>query len=123
MRPERLFCSVVMPPDEMETEAQKIEVALYSYICDATNPRLLEFKDMLRSAGLKLVAQQAYYTGKKLTPEQARREIKFAVESVPRIFGRPTPTTEEVWDRFGPAIEKHGLGQCSKTVLIVSQKV
>ncbi len=122
LKPRGHICTVLMPSDEMETDAQKTEVALYSYICDCKWFSLGHYEAMLGRAGFKILRRRAFHTGKKLTPEQAKTEIGFAVEQVPRIFGRATAPYEDIWARFGPAIERHGLGQCSKTVLVVARK-
>jgi cyclopropane fatty-acyl-phospholipid synthase-like methyltransferase len=122
LKPGRFFCFVVMPPDEMETEAQRIEVALFSHICDATWLSTGEYRGMLEGAGFRLIQKQNYYTGKKLTTEQAKREIQFAIKNDPKIYGITTPSFEEVWAKFGQQIEKHGLGHYSKVVLMVAQR-
>jgi cyclopropane fatty-acyl-phospholipid synthase-like methyltransferase len=122
LKPNSHFCLVVMPPEEMETEAQRIEVALFSYICDATWLSAREYQGMLESAGFKLIRKQNYYTGKKLTAEQARAEIKFAVKYDPKIYGITTPSFDKIWSEFGQKIEKNGLGHYSKVVLMVARK-
>ncbi len=122
LRPSSYFCFVIMPTDEMETVAQKTEVALYSYICDATWLRSAQYEKMLDEAGFRLVQRQKYYTEKKLTPNQAKLEIKYACKSVPQIYGVDTPTFAGVWSKFGKQIEKHGLGHYSKVVLMIAQK-
>ncbi len=122
LKPRSYFSFVVMPPEEMETEAQKAEVALYSYICGATWLTGREYEDMLRRAGFELTEKRSYYTGKKLTPDQARVEIKFACDNVLQIYGIETRPFEEVWDRYGQAIADNGLGCHSKVVSVVTQK-
>jgi len=123
LKTDGYFCFVVMPPEEMETEAQKIEVALFSYICDATWLSTKEYEEMLERAGFNLIRKRSYYTGKKLSPEQAEAEIRFACKNVPKIYGINTPPFEDVWARFGQDIEKNGLGHYSKVVLMITQKV
>jgi ubiquinone/menaquinone biosynthesis C-methylase UbiE len=122
LKPGSLFCFVGMPTDEMETEAQKIEVALFSYVCNATWLESSEYEDMLRRAGFVPLDRKRYYTAKKLTPEQAKREIWFAVKNDPKIYGITTPSFEDVWAEFGPRIEEHGLGHYSKVVLVIARK-
>jgi ubiquinone/menaquinone biosynthesis C-methylase UbiE len=122
IKPDSFFCFVVMPPEEMETEAQRIEVALFSYLCNATWLSVAEYERMLEDAGFMLVRKETYYTGKKLTAEQAKSEIKFAVKNDPKIYGIATPSFEEAWAEFGQRIEKHGLGHYSKVVLMIAGK-
>jgi ubiquinone/menaquinone biosynthesis C-methylase UbiE len=122
IKPGSLFCFVVMPPDEMETEAQRNEVALFSYICDATWLNSKEYEAVLRKAGFILVEKKHYYTGKKLTADQAKAEVKFAVDTDPKIYGVATQPFEKVWAKFGKQIEEHGLGHYSKVVLMIARK-
>jgi len=122
LKPESFFCFVVTPPEEMETEAQRIEVALFSYICDATWLSAKEYERMLEKAGFMLVRKEKYYTGKKLTPEQAKAEIRFAIKTDPKIYGIATPSFDEVWAKFGHRIEENGLGHYSKVILMIAQK-
>ena len=122
LKPQSFFCFVVMPPEEMETEAQKIEVALFSYMCDATWLAAEEYEEMLQQANFQPIRRRSYYTGKKLTPEQARAEIRFACKTDPKIYGISTPPFEEIWARFGRRIEKHGMGYYSKVSLFIARK-
>ncbi|NIN01704.1 MAG: methyltransferase domain-containing protein [candidate division Zixibacteria bacterium] len=123
LKPNGFFCLVVMPPEEMETEAQRIEVALFSYICDATWLNAAEYERMLENAGFILVRKETYYTGKKLTAEQAQAEIRYVCKNDPKIYGITTPPFEQVWAKFGRQIEANGLGHYSKVVLMVASKV
>lgn len=122
LKADAYFCLVVMPVDEMETEAQKIEVALYSYICNATWLTRQEYITMLRRAGFDLIQEKHYRTGKKLTPEQARSEIKYACDNVPTIYGITTPSFKDIWSTFGKDIDKHGVGHMSKVLLMIAHK-
>jgi hypothetical protein len=111
-----------MPPDEMETEAQKTEVAMYSHICGATWLDTDEYQEMLLRAELKLIGRRSYYTGKKLSPEHAKIEIRFACDNVPRVYGVDARSYEETWAKFGEEIERNGMGHYSKVVLFVARK-
>jgi SAM-dependent methyltransferase len=122
LRPGGYFSLVVMPPEEMETEAQNLEVELFSYICQATWLHGEEYLKMLSDSGFKFLNQKAFRTGKKLTSEQAKEEIRFACEMVPRIYGVRTPSFDTVWARYGKQIERQGLGHYSKVVLFEGRK-
>jgi SAM-dependent methyltransferase len=122
LRPGGRFSFVVMPPEEMETEAQRIEVAVFSAVCGATWLSGEEYEAVAVDAGLDPVERRIYRTGKKLTAEQARNEIRYACENVPKIYGVRTPGFDQVWARFGTNIEKHGIGHYSKVVLIVARR-
>jgi len=122
LKPQSYFCFVIMPADKAETEAQKLEVALFSYICNATWLNAGEYKTMLENARFTLVGEKNYYTHKKLTPAQAKKEIQFACEHVPQIYVVTTVSFDEAWARFGREIEKYGLGHYSKVILMIARK-
>ena len=69
-----------------------------------------------------LLEKKRYYTGKKLTPQQAKREIRFAIKNDPKIYGITTASFEETWTKFGQQIEENGLGHYSKVVLMTARK-
>lgn len=123
LKPDSYFCFVVMPPEEMETRAQQIEAALFSYICSATWLSAFEYEDLLKKTRFRLIMKTNHYTGKKLTPGQAREEIRFACENVPRAYRIKTRPFDKAWARFGSDIEEHGLGHYSKVMLFIAQKV
>lgn len=122
LKPESHFCFVVMPPEEMESMAQKTEVALFSYVCGATWLNGKKCEAMLEKANFKSIWKRSYYTGMKFTPQQAWEEIRYTIKNVPKIYGIDTPTFEDVWDRFGQDIEENGLGCYSKVVLMIVKK-
>jgi ubiquinone/menaquinone biosynthesis C-methylase UbiE len=122
LRPGGRFCLVLMPPEEMETEAQRLEVELYSFICDATWLSYAEYRKMLSAAGFTVLGTGTHYTAKKLRPEHAEFEIRYACGNVSRIYGRSARPFEEVWARFGSRIRRHGLGHISKIMQVIAQK-
>lgn len=122
LRPNGHFCFVVMPPEQMETEAQRLEGSVFSYICGCKWLSLTQYCGELETHGFTSPATFAYRTGKKLTARQAREEIKFACENVPVTYGVAAASFEEAWERYGKSIEKHGLGHYSKVVLFLSKK-
>jgi len=123
LKPRAFFCFAVMPPDEMETDAQRLEVALFDHVCGAKYLSGKEYEAMVRKARFKLIGKKSYYSGMKFTFQQAKREIRYTIKTAPRICGGKTPSFEEVWARFRQGIEKDGLGCYSKVVLMTAQKV
>ncbi len=122
LKPDHSFCFVVMPPEEMETDAQRLEVELYSYICDATWLTIDEYMGFLERSRFQFVDRKTYHSRRRLTPKQARAEISFACRNVPKIYGKKTPSIEDVWEKFGREITENGLGQHSKVVLLIAKK-
>ncbi len=123
LKNESYFCFVVMPPEEMETAAQKTEVELFSYICNATWLSVDEYLKMLDDNGFKLTSRKNYYTNKKLTLEQAKEEIIYTCDNDPKIYGVKTKSFDDIWNKFGEDIEKNGLGHYSKVVLFIARKI
>ncbi len=123
LKPDGYFCFVVMPPEEMETDAQRIEVEIFSYICNATWLKEEEYTQILEDTGFELIKKRSFRTGKKLTPTRAKEEIAFACDNVPKIYGFTTPSFDDVWRRFGERIEKNGMGHYSKIVLMIAKRL
>jgi ubiquinone/menaquinone biosynthesis C-methylase UbiE len=122
LKPGALFCFVVMPRDEMETDAQKLEVALFAHICNATWLTMPEYRACACQTGFSIIRSETFTTGKKLTAAQAQEEIRFACERVPQIYGIATPRFDDVWEKFGKAIEEHGCGHLSKAILLITKR-
>jgi len=116
LRPGGVWCFAAMPPEEMETPAQQVEVELFSDLCGATWLTCAEYEVIWQRAGFSLVARLAYRTGRKLTASQAREEIEFACDNVPRLYGLPVRPFQDIWEQYGALIERHGLGHYSKIV-------
>jgi SAM-dependent methyltransferase len=122
LRPGGSFCFVAMPSDEAETPAQRNEVEVFSWICDATWLTREEYMGLISGSGLAFEYGKVFRTGKRLTVEQAREEMEFACENVPAIYGRPARGFDEAWERFGDGIKEHGMGHYSRLELFVTRK-
>jgi hypothetical protein len=122
LRADGFFCFVAMPPERMDTEAQRTEVSLFSFACGATWLRADEYRSLLLNAGLQPLRDKDFRTGRKLTPTQAKREIEYAIENVPRTYGVAILPFATVWQELGDRIAQHGMGHYSKVVLFVAQK-
>ena len=75
--------------------AQRLEVDGFSRICGATWLSADEYLELLWDAGFSLVRRETFYTGMKLTPDQAKEEMRFACEEAPKIFGVKTISFSE----------------------------
>lgn len=122
LKPSGYFCFAEMLSDRMETEAQKIELALFAYIRGGKALSSKEYMAMLEKAKFNLIEERDYYSGLKFTPEQVKREIKYAIKNVPKIYGIETPSFKEVWAKFGREIEENGMGCYSKVTLMTARK-
>jgi len=120
LRPGGSFCFVAMPSDEAETPAQRNEIEVFSWICDAMWLTRAEYMGLISGSGLVYEDRKVFRTGKKLTVEQAKEEIAFACDNVPAIYGRPARSFDEVWERFGDRIKEHGMGHYLRLELFVT---
>jgi ubiquinone/menaquinone biosynthesis C-methylase UbiE len=117
LKPDGRFYFVAMPVDEMDTQPQKLEVEVFSWICNADWLTSREYFSILSDAGFVFIAKTSFLTGKKLTSEQAKKEIKYACLNAPIDYRVDSRSFQDTWNKFGSLIEKHGMGHYSKTVL------
>ncbi len=122
LTPGGRFYFVALPPDEMETKPQRLEVEVFSWLCGATWLTTAEYLQLVDDAGLAFTAKTSFYTGKKLSVEHAQEEIHYACTYAPLHYGVQTLRFQDAWTRYGPAIQQYGLGHYSKTVLFETTK-
>ena len=122
LKPGGTFSFTVMPSDRAETPAQALEVEVFSFICDATWLKETEYVRIAESRGLVVQSKRVFKTGKKLTLEQARQEIAYAVENVPRLYGRNARSFDDAWNRYRERIRQNGLGHYSRVELFVTRR-
>jgi ubiquinone/menaquinone biosynthesis C-methylase UbiE len=110
IKPGGTFSFTVMPADKAETPAQALEVEVFSYI------RIAE------SRGLVIQSRKVFRTGKKLTLDQARKEIEFATANVPRLYKRNARSFDDAWGKYKDKVKVNGLGHYSRVELLVTRK-
>ena len=115
------FCFTILPPEESETAAQKLEAEVYTHACGAKWLPAIRYQEFLRGAGFTLIKRQVFYSRKKLQSAQARIEIQVAIENARSHDVEPLPF-EEVWKKFGKEIEENGLGHASRVVLMIARR-
>ena len=121
LKPRGFFCFTIIPPEEAETHAQRLECEAYSYACGATWLPAIKYQEFLRGAGFTLLKKETFYTGKKLNAEQAMQQLGEAIEKA-KTHNVETIPLDEVWKRFGAEITKNGLGHCSRSTLMIARK-
>lgn len=122
LKPRGYFCFTVMPPEEAETPAQRLECEVLSFIRGSTWLPAIRYQEFLRGAGFTLVKREVHYTHQKMSPEQAKRELASIHEQTSKTYGAVANTLEETWSRFGAEIGEHGLGYCSRVVLMIARR-
>ena len=101
LKPRGFFCFTIIPPEEAETPAQRLECEAYSYACGATwlpsykVPRVPHAAPASHSS-----RERPFFTGKKLKAEHAMQQLGEAIEKAKHTTSRLLPL-DEVWKRFG----------------------
>ena len=121
LKPRGYFCFTIIPPEESETAAERLECEAYSYACGLTWLPAIKYQEFLRGAGFTLLKKVTFYTGKKLNAEQAMQQIGSAIENAKTHDIEALPL-DEVWKRYSAEIKKEGLGHCSRSVLMIARK-
>ena len=57
-----------------------------------------------------------------MTTEQTKTELREGIEITRNVYGRAVAEFEAVWERHGPAIERHGYGMYSKITVLLGIK-
>ncbi len=123
VKPNGKIVLCITPPEEMETEDQKIAVKLEGEIFGAKSLSKKFYLDIFKQNNVVLRETRAYYTHKKMTSSQARTEIQDGIEITRKIYGRKVPSFNEIWDKYGKKIEAVGYGMYSKIVMLVAHKL
>jgi ubiquinone/menaquinone biosynthesis C-methylase UbiE len=121
LKPRGYYCFTIIPPEESETQAQRLECDVYSYACGLTWLPAIRYQEYLRGAGFTLLKREVFYTGKKLQASLAMQQIGSAIDNAD-THDVDTIPLDEVWKRYCRDIEKEGLGHCSRAVLMIARK-
>jgi ubiquinone/menaquinone biosynthesis C-methylase UbiE len=112
----------ITPPEDMETEDQRIAVEVEGKVFGAKSLPKKFYTDIFRDNNVMMRETRAYYTHKKLTTHQAITELKEGIEIARKVYGKDVPDFKDVWDRYGKKIEAFGYGMYSKIVMLVGEK-
>ncbi len=112
----------VTPPDLAETEDLRVAVEVEGEVFGARSLPSKFYTNLFRENGIRLLDAKSYLTGSKMTADQARTELVNGIRIAREIYGREVPNFEEVWERYGPAIERSGYGMYSKITLFLGEK-
>jgi len=113
----------ITPPEDMETEDQKIAVEVEGKVFGAVSLPKKFYFDIFRENNVVLSQTRTYRTNKKLSANQAKIELTEGIEIVKEIYGREAPPFKKVWDRYGKKIEAFGYGMYSKIIMLLAEKI
>jgi len=123
VKPEGRIVLCITPPEDMDTEDQKIAVRLEGEIFGAKSLPKKFYTDIFRLNNVALKATQAFFTRKKMTANQTKIEFKDGIKIARKIYGRRVPAFNSVWKKYGKNIETYGYGMYSKIVVLQGQKL
>lgn len=123
IKPRGKVVLCITPPEDMETEDQKLAVEFEGDIYGAKSMPKKFYHEILREHNATLVEEKAFFTGKKLTSNQAEVEIKDGIQIATHVYGKRVLGFKQIWEKYGKNIEAYGYGMYSKIIKITAQKV
>jgi len=123
VKPNGRILLCVTPPEDMETQDQKIAVKLEGELFGAKSLSKTFYVDIFEKHNVVLRETRAYFTHKKMTAHQTKTEFKDGIRIAKELYGRKVPSFREVWGKYGKTIEAFGYAMYSKIVTLVAQKL
>ncbi len=111
------------PPEDMETEDQRIAVRLEGEIFGAMSLPKRFYEDVFRRKNVVLTQTSAFFTRRKMTANQTKTEFKDGIKIARTIYGGKVPSFHNVWQKYGRKIEAYGYGMYSKIVVLEGRKL
>jgi len=112
----------VTPPEDMETEDQRLAVEVEGEVFGARSLPRKFYVDIFNDNKITLSETRMYYTNKKLTENQAAIELKEGIRIAREVYRRNVPDFEVVWKTYGDRIRAFGYGMYSKVVMLLGEK-
>jgi ubiquinone/menaquinone biosynthesis C-methylase UbiE len=112
----------VTPPDMADAEAERIAIDAEGEVFGARSLYSSCYEEIFHRNGVVLFSAKSYSTGLKMTADQAKTELRDGIEIARNVYGRVVADFEAVWERYGPAIERHGYGMYSKITVLLGTK-
>ncbi len=123
VKPNGRIALCTTPPEDMETEDQRIAARLEGEIFGARSLPKKFYADIFRRKNVVLTQTAAFFTRKKMTAEQTKIEFKDGIKIARAIYGRKVPSFHTVWQKYGQKIEAYGYGMYSKIIVLEGQKL
>lgn len=121
-KPSGRIALCITPPEDAETEDQRIAIEVEGKVFGAKSMPKEFYSNIFEANNVVLKKMGTYYTGKKLSAEQAKTELKEGIEIAEKVYGKNIPPFKKVWDTHGRKIEAVGYGMYSKVVMLIGEK-
>jgi cyclopropane fatty-acyl-phospholipid synthase-like methyltransferase len=112
----------VTPPDLADTKAARIAIDVEGEVFGARSLDSSFYEKIYNRNSVALISAESYCTGLKMTADQAKTELRDGIEIARDVYGRAVADFEAAWERYGPAIERHGYGMYSKINVLLGTK-
>jgi len=112
----------VTPPDLAETEDLRVAIEVEGEVFGARSLQSKFYRNLFRDNGIRLLGTSSYITGSKMTADQTKTELIDGIRIAREVYRREVPNFEEVWERYGPTIERNGYAMYSKITLFLGEK-
>lgn len=122
VKPNGKIALCITPPEDMDTEDQKMAVKLEGEIFGAASLSKRFYIDLFRENNVALHEKRTFMTNKKLTANQTKIELGEGIEIAKRIYGKRVPQLNEVWEKHGKEIKTFGYGMYSKIIMLLGRK-
>jgi ubiquinone/menaquinone biosynthesis C-methylase UbiE len=122
VKPRGKIALCVTPPEDMETEDQRLAIKVEGEVFEAKSMPKKFYLDIFQENDMKTIETRAFATGKKLTANQTKIEIAEGIQIARHIYGKRVPGIKRIWEDYGESIEAFGYGMYSKIVQISAQK-
>jgi len=121
-KPNGRIALTITPPEDMETEDQRIAVEVEGEVFGARSLPKRFYTGIFKDNNVTVKEIITHYTHRKLTSNQAMTELREGIEIARKIYLKNVPDLADVWDRYGERIEAFGYGMYSKTVTMIGEK-
>ena len=122
VKPEGKIVLCVTPPEDMETEDQRLAVKMEGEVFGAKSMPRQFYIDTLKENDATLIETKEYCSNRKLTASQARIELREGLQIARKIYDKRVPSFKEAWISYGESIQAYGYGMYSKIVSLTVQK-
>ncbi len=107
LKPGGWLMIATVTPEDADTESQRLGIEIYRFI-RAGYFSQAEIREALGTAGFVVEPFRFYQTGVNLSPEAARRFIKFQCKFWVDYYSLDTVNWQTTWDRYGSRIQELG---------------
>ena len=108
----------VTPPDLATAKAVRVAIDVEGEVFGAKSLPFKFYTGLLKENGVDAIEKKMYSTGLMMTADQTRVELEDGIEIARTIYGRDVPGFDEVWEKYGPTIERHGYGMYTEITVV-----